>query len=219
MEQSVAETADRNDAAVYIQEGVLSDISNGDKGPYIYPTTYEQPGYSNWVEWPHQQYTTEPIHAITSYGCQPTPITSIEPIAPPSRRGRPRGSSTIVDENGKPVPTVGDKIEQRRQRNRIAAIQSRMRRKEYIRRLETRQHEQGHLIEQLQEEVRYLRMLQGIPLDLPLQTSLNQNADYAEYIQQTYGSNGPAASETVVEENQKNNDLQDSEVVAKKETD
>lgn len=211
MEQSVSETMDRNDPTVYIQEGVLSDISNADKGAYMYSTTYDQPGFSNWIEWTHQQYSTEPIHTITSYACQPTPITSIEPIAPPSRRGRPRGSSTIVDENGKPVPTVGDKIEQRRQRNRIAAIQSRMRRKEYIRRLETRQHEQGHLIEQLQEEVRYLRMLQGIPLDLPLQTSLSQNTDYAEYIQQTYGSNTSTISETAVQENQKNTETTEVE--------
>lgn len=211
MEQSISETADRNDPPVYIQEGVLSDISNAEKGGYMYSATYDQSVFANWIEWTHQQYPTEPIHTVTSYGCQPTPITSIEPIAPPSRRGRPRGSSTIVDENGKPVPTVGDKIEQRRQRNRIAAIQSRMRRKEYIRRLETRQHEQGHLIEQLQEEVRYLRMLQGIPLDLPLQTSLNQSADYAEYIQQTYGSNTSASSETTVQESPNNQESIETE--------
>lgn len=118
------------------------------------------------------------------------PVTVDDPMAPLSpivrQRGRPRGSSgTLVDEEGKAICLSGDKNEQRRQRNRLAAIQSRTRRKLYIQKLEERQHEQSFIISRLQNEIQYLRLMAGIPLDLPIQNVM----DFTNILQQNSPSN------------------------------
>lgn len=125
------------------------------------------------------------------------PVTVEDPMAPLSpivrQRGRPRGSSgTLLDEEGKAICLSGDKNEQRRQRNRLAAIQSRTRRKLYIQKLEERQHEQSFIISRLQNEIHYLRLMAGIPLDLPIQNIM----DFTNIVQPN-----PPTNSTVTKEN------------------
>ncbi|CAD5115561.1 unnamed protein product [Dimorphilus gyrociliatus] len=162
------------------------EVFNTDRMNNYFPDVNPTNVWSNSY-FSEEMYRTSKIKQVTVED----PMAPLSPIV--RQRGRPRGSSgSLLDEEGKAICLSGDKNEQRRQRNRLAAIQSRTRRKLYIQKLEERQHEQSFIISRLQNEIQYLRLMAGIPLDIPIQNIM----DFTNLIQPTNTpSNSPVLDE------------------------